>query len=94
MTKFPFIGHLEFYISDEERIFLGFPFIAGQTLRTYLLEDIRLDEQLIKFYTVQIVLAIEYLHYMNILYRNLKPENILIQPNGYIKLIGFTKANL
>ncbi|XP_073991631.1 cAMP-dependent protein kinase catalytic subunit 1-like [Rhodnius prolixus] len=91
-TKFPFIGHLEFLYKDEQHIHLGFPFIAGYTLRAYLQENIRLDESLIKFYTVQLILALEYLHFVNIIYRNLKPENILVEPNGYIKLIGFMKA--
>ena len=52
-----------------------------------------LDEKLGKFYVAQIVLVLEYLHKNGIVYRDLKPENVLIDERGYIKLgdFGFAK---
>ena len=41
------------------------------------------------FYAAQIVLVMEYLHGKNLIYRDLKPENVLVNTNGYLKLTDF-----
>ncbi|GLT64837.1 hypothetical protein SLA2020_373040 [Shorea laevis] len=44
---------------------------------------------IIRFYAAELVLALEYLHNSGIVYRDLKPDNIMIQENGHIMLVDF-----
>jgi serine/threonine protein kinase len=53
-----------------------------------------MDESLARFYIASIVLSLEYLHDNSIVYRDLKPENVFIDQQGFVKLgdFGFAKV--
>ncbi|KAF2292630.1 hypothetical protein P3X46_013971 [Hevea brasiliensis] len=51
--------------------------------------DKRFDEAAVRFYASEVVAALEYLHIMGIIYRDLKPENVLVRSDGHIMLTDF-----
>ena len=65
------------------------PFIKGQDLCKLKPGTSRIEEQLVKFYASQIVLAVGDLHSKQIVHRDLKLENIMLDETGYIKIIDF-----
>nr|AML77037.1 putative LOV domain-containing protein [Valeriana officinalis] len=48
-----------------------------------------LKEDAVRFFAAEVVIALEYLHCQGIIYRDLKPENVLIQSNGHVALTDF-----
>ena len=46
----------------------------------------RFPERVVQFYAGQLVLALEYLHHCGVLYRDLRPDSVLVDTRGYIRL--------
>lgn len=59
-------------------------------------KDVRFTEDRARFYMAELVLALEYLHLQGVVYRDVKPENILIDAEGHIRLtdFGLSKSGL
>lgn len=89
IINFPFIIHLVKFTSDNSYLYFILPFISGGDLFSLLRQLGKFDEGLSRFYGAQVVLALEYLHYIDLIYRDLKPENVLIDHTGYLKLTDF-----
>lgn len=70
-------------------IFLVLDFCPGGELFHYLKERGRLSEGEARFYFAEVLLALGYLHGCDILYRDLKPENVLLDAEGHIVLTDF-----
>ncbi|CAF1062257.1 unnamed protein product [Didymodactylos carnosus] len=87
--NFPFIIKYYFSFKDNANLYIGLELIEGGELFRHLRDAERFDEKKAKFYAAQITLALEYLHYLGIVYRDLKPENLLIDRHGYLKMCDF-----
>mmetsp|Transcript_39418 Transcript_39418/g.109642 ORF Transcript_39418/g.109642 Transcript_39418/m.109642 type:complete len:366 (-) Transcript_39418:187-1284(-) len=85
----PFIVNLLAKFQDDKRLFLLLEFVNGGELFSHLRKQGRLPDPDAKFYAGEIVLAFAYLHSRNIIYRDLKPENLLIDCEGHMKITDF-----
>ena len=90
----PNLVGMEFIFQNEYRIYFVMPFIRGGELYKIYQAKKRFNEKIVKFYAAQIVLAIGYLHSKNIIHRDLKLENILVDSNGYLKIIDYGLAKI
>lgn len=70
-------------------MYLVLEYCAGGELFSLLRHRHVLSESAARFYTAQLALALEHLHQRSIIYRDLKPENVMIDSSGYLKLTDF-----
>lgn len=88
--RYPFLVHLKYAFQTSKKIYLVMEYIAGGSLGKFLRKQKRFNEDLTTFYAAEILLGLEYLHKeMGVIYRDLKPDNILINSNGHIKITDF-----
>ncbi|KAJ1435240.1 kinase-like domain-containing protein [Ochromonadaceae sp. CCMP2298] len=85
----PFTSGLKFAFQSENNLYLGMDFIPGGNLRELIKRFKFLPEDWVRFYAAELVLAISHLHSLNVLYRDIKPHNVMIDARGHMILIDF-----
>jgi serine/threonine kinase 38 len=80
---------LNFSFQDEEFLYLVMDYLPGGDLMNLLMVKDILNENEVKFYAAQLILAIESVHKLNYIHRDLKPDNVLIDKDGHLKLSDF-----
>ena len=88
-AKNEWIVDLKFSFQDQNYLYLGMEFLPGGDLMSLLMAKDILPEQEAKFYAAEIVMAIESVHKLDCIHRDLKPDNVLIDSDGHIKLSDF-----
>lgn len=74
---------------DAECLYLVMEYLPGGDLMTLLMRKDTLEEQVAKFYIAETVLAIEYVHQNHYIHRDIKPDNLLLDREGHLKLSDF-----
>lgn len=92
----PFTTGLKFAFQSEKRLYLGMDYLPGGTLKNLLQKFGYLPENWVRFFAAELVLAISHIHSLNVLYRDIKPHNVMIDGRGHLVLIdyGLSKAKV
>ena len=88
----PFVVRLERSFQDAQTIFLVMQPVLGGELYALLHLLGRLEEPHVAFYCACVTEALAHLHAMRVVYRDLKPENLLLDEVGYLKVVDFGLA--
>jgi len=94
MLDHPFILKLHNSYKDDKFIYFLLELALGGELFTFLRKAGRFNEKASRFYATSVILGFEQLHNKNIVYRDLKPENLILDANGYLKIVDFGLAKV
>eukprot|EP01097_Dermamoeba_algensis_P008828 TRINITY_DN603_c0_g4_i1.p1 TRINITY_DN603_c0_g4~~TRINITY_DN603_c0_g4_i1.p1 ORF type:complete len:543 (+),score=136.16 TRINITY_DN603_c0_g4_i1:95-1630(+) len=85
----PWVVSLYYSFQDENYLYLVMEYVPGGDMMNLLIKEDKFSESMTRFYIAEIVLAIEAVHQMEYIHRDIKPDNILIDKDGHIKLSDF-----
>ena len=93
-AKSPWIVELKASFQEDDYLYLVMEYLPGGDLMNLLIKKDILTENEAKFYISELILAIESIHNLDCIHRDIKPDNILIDCNGHIKLSDFGLAKI
>jgi len=88
-AKIPWVVELKYSFQDEVYLYLVMEFCPGGDLMSLLINKDILSEDEARFYTAELILSLEAVHKLKCIHRDIKPDNILIDKSGHIKLSDF-----
>ena len=93
-VKSPWIVELKASFQEDDYLYLVMEFLPGGDLMNFFIKKDILTEEEAKFYIAELILSIESIHKLDCIHRDIKPDNILIDKNGHIKLSDFGLAKI
>lgn len=94
LLKHPNIVKVFGTFQDDEFIYIMMEYIAGGEVYSHLRTNECFDPDTVRFYAAEVFMVFEELHKHNIVYRDLKPENLMFDSDGHIKFIDFGFAKI
>ncbi|CAN6925618.1 hypothetical protein HID58_043816 [Brassica napus] len=85
----PFVVRFFYSFTDRDNLYLVMEYLNGGDLYSLLRNLGCLEEDIVRVYIAEVVLALEYLHSEGVVHRDVKPDNLLIAHDGHIKLTDF-----
>lgn len=85
----PWVVSLYYSFQDADYLYLIMEFLPGGDLMTMLIKYDTFSEDVTRFYIAECVLSIEAIHKLGFIHRDIKPDNILIDERGHIKMSDF-----
>ncbi|CAF1013115.1 unnamed protein product [Adineta ricciae] len=89
LTDCPYAVKLYCTFQDEKTLYFGLTYCPNGDLLQYITDAGHLEEDVVRFYSAELVEALEQLHNRHIVHRDLKPENILLTDDMHIQLTDF-----
>jgi len=87
--EFPFLVRLHYSFQTLNQLYFVMDYINGGELFYHLQKEKKFTEERVRFYAAEIVAGLEYLHMAGVIYRDLKPENLLLTSKGHIVMTDF-----
>jgi serine/threonine protein kinase len=88
----PFIVQIHGAFQTKEKLYLVLEYCPGGDLEKKIIREKKISESIVKMYAAEIILAIEYLHKREIIFRDLKPANVVLDSEGHAKITDFGLA--
>mmetsp|Transcript_27101 Transcript_27101/g.83506 ORF Transcript_27101/g.83506 Transcript_27101/m.83506 type:complete len:459 (+) Transcript_27101:368-1744(+) len=92
--RHPFLVSLNMAFQTRDKLFFVLDYCAGGELFCHLQRLGKFAEPRARFYTAELVLALAHVHALGVVYRDLKPENLVLDSKGYVKLVDLGLAKV
>ena len=92
--KHPFIVNMHFAFQDFSKLYLVMDLLSGGDLRYHIAKNKTFTEKETKFFISNLILSLEYIHSQKIIHRDVKPENLVLDSKGYVRLTDFGVAKI